>query len=120
MHVHGAILGFIWVRKDADDGLTDGGQGSGAENALAAVIQVDAFGLEVDDEPSQDTPVKEWPRGDEGVGQPAGGSCFFLERILDGDFVLEDGESGGFLYKGVGSEFGWNEAFDMCFGSRFY
>ena len=77
------------------------------------------FPPEVHDEASQDAPVEERPRGDEGVGQAAGG-CFFLKRILDSDFILEDREYPRFLRKGISPELGRNEALDMGFSRGFH
>lgn len=119
LHVHGAILSFLWVLQNADNSLADGRQGCGAEKAIAAVEEVDALSFQVDDEALRDAPVQKRARGDEGVGQAAG-VCFFLKRVLDQDLILEDRESPGFLRLGVRTELGRNEKLDMGFGRGFH
>ena len=119
LHVHGAILGFLRVLQNADNGLADGRQGCGAENAIAAVIQIGALFFQVDDEAQGDAKVQKRPRGDEGVGQAAG-VCFFLKRVLDQDLILEDRESPGFLRLRVRTELGRNEKLDKGFGRGFH
>jgi len=106
------------VREDAGDGLTDRGDGRGAEEALAAVEQADTLSFEVHDEADRDAPVEERARAYEGVGHAAGG-CFFLEGMLDRNFVLDDGETTGLLVQRVGTKLGGDEAPDTGLGRGF-
>lgn len=119
LHEHGAILGFLRVLQEADNGLGGGKQGCSAENAIAAVEEVDALFFQADDEAEREASVQKRPGGDEGVGQAAG-VCFFLKRVLDSDLVLEDRESARFLRLSARPELGRNETLDMGFGSGFH
>lgn len=116
LHVDGTVLRLLRMRQDAGDGLGDGREGGGAEEAVAAVEQVDALPLDVHDEAGHHAPVEEGARADECVGHGADGGCFFLEGVLDGDFVLEDGQLRGLGVQGVGAELGGDEASDVGFG----
>lgn len=107
------------MRQDARDSLADGGEGGGAEGAVAAVQELDALGFEVHEEADFDAPVEKGTRADEGVGHAAGRGGFLLQGVLDLDFVREDGEAADFVVEGVGAEFGGDEAFDVRFGRGF-
>ena len=114
LNVDGTVLGLLGVLEDTGDCLANGREGSGAEGAVATVEQGNALGLEVHAEANHDAPVEERSRHDEGVGHAAG-ACFFLEGLLDSDFVLEDWDGSGLGVGGVTTELGGNKTLDVGF-----
>ena len=91
MDVNGTILGGIQVLEHAGDGFPDGSKSGGTEDAIATVVEVDALFLDVENKAKLDAPVQEWSSANEGIRQPAG-FRLLLERILDRDLRLKDGE----------------------------
>lgn len=114
MNVDGTVLGLLGVLEDTGDCLADGRERGSAEGAVATVVQGDALRLEVHAEANHDAPVEERPRHYEGVGQ-ATRACFFLQGILNGNFVLEDGDGSGLGVGGVTTKLGGNETLDVGF-----
>lgn len=114
LDIDGAVLGLVGMLEHAGDGLADGWERGGAEEAVAAVVELDALALDVHDEADHDAPVEERAGADQGVGH-AGGAGLLLERVLDGDLGLEGREGAGLGEGGVGPEFGGDEALDACF-----
>ena len=68
MDADGAVFGFVGVFEDADDGFADGGEGGGAVEAVAAVVEGDGFRLGAHGEVQVHAPVEEGTGVDEGVG----------------------------------------------------
>lgn len=118
LHVHGTVLRLLRVHQDAGNGLGDGWEGCSAENAVATVKQADALSFDAHDEADHHAPVEERARADEGVSHATGGR-FFLEGVLDGNFVFVNRQLTGLLVQGVGPELGRDEVPDMGFGGCF-
>jgi len=118
LDIDGAVLGLVEMLEHARDGLADGWERGGAEEAVAAVVELDALALDVHDEADHEAPVEEGAGAHQGVGH-AGGAGLLLERVLDGDFGLEGREGAGLGEGGVGAELGGEEALDAGFAGGF-
>lgn len=93
LHVDSAVLRLVWVLEDAHDGLADARQGGGAEDAVAAVPEVNLARLEVEQPAGLDAPVEKGAAQDEGVRHvtASGVGRLALEGVLHGDLVPVDG-----------------------------
>ncbi len=67
LDIDGAVLGLVEMLEHARDGLADGWERGGAEEAVAAVVELDALALDVHDEADHEAPVEEGAGADQGV-----------------------------------------------------
>ena len=97
---------------NADDSLPNGIQRRGGKFRITTVPERAGVGLRVENEAVVEAPVENWAGDQEGIAKVGVLRGFFLEVVLHGDFVLEDGEFGGLRVHCVAAELGRQETFN--------